>query len=126
LDADIWIVNDHHYAHEDVILAWKVLDTEGELLDEGSRTVDIKPDSSEEFHKLDCTIRGEDLAFFTVELVLEDRDGTILSENFHTLSIGDQKAAKQNCLKIHGELIDEKENLGKGYYRYHPELWNLD
>ena len=71
-------------------------------------------------------VKGDDGEFFTVEMSLKDKNGTVVSGNVHTLSIGDQQTAKEHCLKIHGELMEEKESLGKGYYRYHPELLDLD
>ena len=168
LQADIWIVNDHHHAHGQLTLEWRVLDSQGQPIDEGNKPVDVAPDSSAKFHELRCKVRGkrassaadgrecrqphesphpplghplpggegrgegdpsaeaEAVEFFTVEMSLKDGAGKVLSGNTHILSVGDQAAAKQQCLKVHAELMAEKENLGKGYYRYHPELWNLD
>ncbi|MEM1085501.1 MAG: sugar-binding domain-containing protein [Verrucomicrobiota bacterium] len=126
LEADIWIVNDHHQAHDGLTLAWRVLDPEGVLLGEGSKPVDVTADSSAKFHELRCVVQGEDLEFFSVEMELTDASGASISKNKHLLSVGDQQEAKQRCLQIHAELMEEKEELGKGYYRYHPELWDLD
>lgn len=126
LDASIWIVNDHHRSYDILVLAWKVRDPDGGVIDEGSRVVSVEPDSSVAMQQLDCAVRGRDGAFFTVEMELADAEGGVLSRNVHTLTVGDQETAKAHCLKLHGELNAEKQDLGKGYYRYHPELWNLD
>jgi beta-mannosidase len=126
LDASIWIVNDHHRAYDDFALTWTVRDPDGGVIDTGTRTVSVGPDSSAAFHRLDCTVRGRDGAFFTVELDLVDAEGGVLSRNVHTLTVGDQDEARTRCLKLYGELNEEKRDLGKGYYRYHPELWDLD
>ncbi len=126
LEAGIWIVNDHHRAYDGATLSWQVLDPQDNPLGEGSKPVDVQPDSSAKFHDLSCVVRGTDGGFFHVRMTLTAADGTQLSHNVHTLTVGDQAAAKRHCLAIHAELMAEKENLGKGYYRYHSELWDLD
>ncbi len=125
-EAEIWGVNDLHRDFKGISLEWRVLDPDGKVLGEGGKAIDIKADGAEALHSLRCTIQGREGAFFTVELALKERSGTVLSENTHILSVGDQQKAKQHCQRIHAELMEEKENLGKGYYRYHAELWNLD
>jgi beta-mannosidase len=126
LEADIWIVNDHQHPHEGLSLQWRVADPSGRTIGEGQKEVEVTADSSSKFHELRGEIQGEDGQFFTVEMSLKHRNGTIVSQNVHTLTVGDQAAAKQKCLSIHGEIMEEKESLGKGYYRYHPELQDLD
>jgi beta-mannosidase len=126
LEADIWIVNDHQHAHEGLSLGWRVLDPEGKVIEEGAMPVDVAKDSSAKFHEIRSAVRGTDGEFFHVQMTLTQGDGTIVSQNTHTLTVGDQQAAKQHCLKLHADIMAEKENLGKGYYRYHPELWDLD
>jgi beta-mannosidase len=126
LAAGIWIVNDHQRGYEDLTLAWKIIDPEGRELADGSKQVVVEADSSAHYHQLECVVRGEDTEFFTVEMSLAAADGRVLSENIHTLSIGDQEQAKAHCVKLHREMEDAKQDFGKGYYRYHPELWGLD
>jgi beta-mannosidase len=126
LDAGIWIVNDYQHGYDGLTLAWKVVDPEGDVLADGSKPASVEADSSARFHELSCEVRGKDTEFFTVHLSLEAKDGSVLSENFHTLSVGDQDQAKAHCVKLHREMEDEKQDFGKGYYRYHPELLDLD
>jgi len=126
LEAAIWVVNDHHHRYDQLRLGWRVLDSGGGTLHEGVKSVSLDPDSSEKFHDLSSEVRGSEGEFFTVELSLTKDDGTVLSENFHTLSIGDQERAKTHCVELHRQMEDSKQNLGKGYYRYHPELQELD
>ena len=126
LEAGIWIVNDFQHGFDGLTLGWKVRDPEGALLEEGSKAIDVVADSSAKFHRLACTVRGRDSEFFTVEMNLTAADGAVLAENSHTLSIGDQEQAKAHCVSLHKQMEDEKQDLGKGYYRYHPELLELD
>lgn len=126
LDASIWIVNDHQHPFDNLALAWKVVDPQGETIGKGSKSVSLEADSSVKFHDLACEVRGEDGQFFTVEMSLTAEDGRVLSENSHLLSVGDQEAAKAHCVKLHRDMEDAKQYLGKGYYRYHPELLDID
>ena len=126
LQAGVWIVNDHQHGYDGLTLSWKVVDPQGEVIEAGEKPVSVEPDSSAKFYDLSCVVRGRDNELFTVHMTLAAEGGTVLSENFHPLSVGDQEQAKAHCVQLHRAMEDEKRDLGKGYYRYHPELWGLD
>ena len=126
LDAEIWIVNDFHHDYKELTLQWKVKDPSGKVLHDGEKQVDVTPDSSAAFHKLDCKVEGEEKALFEVEMSLVSKDGEVVSSNFHTLMIGDQEKAKKEYAEVYQALEAEMDELGKGYYRYHKELWDID
>lgn len=126
LEASIWIVNDHQFAYSDVTLKWTVRNPSGDALSEGSQQVSVEADSSKQFVELDTVVEGNDYELFNVDLELVDADGKVLCSNFHTLMVGDQQDAIARSKRLHAENDDAKAKFGKGYYRYHEELWDID
>jgi beta-mannosidase len=126
LRGEFWVVNDYQRSFEELQLEWRVLNPAGVPVEQGQAMFSAAADSSAPICPLAGAVDGQDGQLFRVEMILRDAGGTILAENFHTLAVGDQERAKAHCVELHREMENEKQRLGKGYYRYHPELIDLD
>lgn len=126
LKADVWIVNDYHRSFESVTLDWWITKGDGKRLAEGRKSVDITPDSSASITPVEWNVEGEPERFFEVHMKLSDGDGNLLSQNFHSLLVGDQQAAKKLVQENYERNTQHGEQYGLSYYRYHPELWEFD
>jgi beta-mannosidase len=126
LDAGLWVVNDEFKNHKGLELKWTITNAQGEIRHEESITVDVDADSSKEFHRVKWKVEGENNETFKVTMQLIASDGEVLSENFHTLLVGDQEEAKQYCLEMHEKVTASAKSYGKSYYRYFPEMWDFE
>lgn len=125
-DAGLWIVNDLHEDKTGLTLSWSITNAKGEVCQEDSIAVDVEGDSSKEFHRVNWIVQGDDKTSFVVAMKLTDSSGAVLSENFHTLVVGDQAEAKQHCYNMHKEVTASANSYGKSYYRYFPEMWDFE
>lgn len=125
-DAGLWIVNDFQRAIAGLKLSWTVTNSKGELCQEQSMDVEVEADSSKEFHRVNWLVEGADKETFVVAMKLTDSQGKVLSENFHTLLVGDQAEAKQYCFDMHKKVTASANSYGKSYYRYFPDMWDFE
>jgi|GEM_PF-6340785 len=63
---------------------------------------------------------------FAVGLRLTAAGGTVIAENEHVLLVDDQAEAKAEFGRLDDATRKKWGAFGKSYYRYHPELWDLD
>ncbi|WOO43180.1 glycoside hydrolase family 2 protein [Rubellicoccus peritrichatus] len=124
--AGLFIVNDFHQDYRNLLLSWKITDSEGQCVLEDSMSVDVETNSSCEFQQLQWKVDGVENAQFVVSMRLETPEGELLSCNHHTLLIGDQKKAKEMLFKRWQNTVERKDMHGKSYYRYFPELQNFE
>lgn len=125
-EGGLWIVNDKHESIEGVTLSWAITSPKGEVIQAESTTVDIAADSSTEVQRVVCAVEGEKDETFRVDMKLTNKDGEVLSENFHTLLIGDQEEAKEYCRNMHAKVSASANSYGKSYYRYFPDMWDFE
>ncbi|MEM0964974.1 MAG: sugar-binding domain-containing protein [Verrucomicrobiota bacterium] len=125
-DAGLWVVNDHHKDLKDLNLQWRVIHSNGKVQQGDRIEIEVEANSSKEFGRVNWKVEGKDSSTFRVELQIVDRNGDILAENWHTLTIGDQLKAKKHCAEMHREIAASANSYGKSYYRYFPELWNFE
>ncbi|MGG4032495.1 sugar-binding domain-containing protein [Paenibacillus cisolokensis] len=125
-EGNIWVINDYHHAYEDVQIEWEVIDHKGQIVERGSVTADVEPDSSREYGKIRWLIDIGATGHFVVRLSIVNREKAILSTNEYQLLIGDQAKIKQVIMEHLNESAKRREEYGHSYYRYNPELWELE
>ncbi|MEO0965814.1 MAG: glycoside hydrolase family 2 [Planctomycetota bacterium] len=128
--AGLVVVNDTLDNWPSAILAWEITGPQGKTAG-GSTQGEVPADGVATLGSLTWDVPGvppESAAppyavpTFRVELRLTDADGRALSENHYTLLIDDQAAARHELLAMHEQMMQRQQTLGKGYYRYFPEL----
>ena len=125
-DGGLWVVNDLHEDLKDITLSWTITNPKGEVCQKESIQIDIEGDSSIEVQQVKWKVEGEKDETFRVDMKLTSSDGTVLSENFHTLLVGDQDEAKKYCFEMHEKVTASAKSYGKSYYRYFPEMWDFE
>ncbi|MEM6550639.1 MAG: sugar-binding domain-containing protein [Planctomycetota bacterium] len=134
-NAGLAVVNDTFDAYPGATLSWSITGPAGERA-EGSVTGDVEPDSMATLGTVEWTVPeassdnaptpGYAVPTFTIELELTSADGKVLSENIHRLLVDDQDSARDEAKRLNAEMRAGQQRLGKSYYRYFPELLDLD
>lgn len=135
-DAGLWLINDTFASYPGSTLSWRVtVGGQGQSAAQGALVHDIQVDSGQEIGRLQWQVptdaavvaeSGYAVPTFRVDLKLTDSDGRVIAENRHVLLIDDQEEAKAQFLKLNDETVARYGAFGKSYYRYFPELWDLD
>ncbi|QCT03852.1 glycoside hydrolase [Paenibacillus algicola] len=123
--GELWIVNDYHEAYHDAVLEWTLADAGGEVVKSGILHASVASNSSARFGEIDWKVHANAAGQFTITLTLK-QGGVELASNEYLLLIGDQAEAKRQCLKHLQESNTLREEYGHSYYRYNPELWELE
>lgn len=122
---ELWIVNDFHEAFENTVLEWTLQSHKGEFVQSGKVATQVDPNSSSKLSdiawKVDDNVVGE----FTVSLILKQGD-SFLARNEYKLLIGDLAEAKRICNEHLYESEKKRNEFGSSYYRYNPDLWELE
>ncbi|VGO22015.1 glycoside hydrolase family 2 protein [Pontiella sulfatireligans] len=125
LNCNAWIVNDLHTAFEGAELAWEIR-SKGAVAASGKTTVDVEADSGRSVLPIQWTVEGETNEMFEVALKLTATDGAVLSDNHHTLLVGDHDAIKTELKERHRATCETMDRHGKSYFRYFPEQMQFD
>jgi beta-mannosidase len=124
--AKLWTINDSYVDYEAISYSWIIKDNAGQSVCQGELETKIAADSSTAVGEVQWQVEGIVNEMFTVELELRRQNGELLSFNVYTLLLGDQEEVRQT-LKKHLEESNERiRRYGKSYYRYNPELWELE
>ncbi|MGG1554024.1 glycoside hydrolase family 2 protein [Paenibacillus ferrarius] len=123
--SGLWIVNDFQDEYNGLTLEWTLCNHRGETAGEGSAQVNVPSNSSAKYGAIDWRVDTDAAGQFTVVLVLK-RDGAVLAKNEYVLLIGDQAEAKRIVNEHLDESLLKKKEFGHSYYRYNPELWELE
>jgi beta-mannosidase len=126
LKAEVWIVNDLHESFASLTLDWHIVGSSGEVVASGDQSVDVAADSSSCVTPVDWTVAGDLETFFVVHMKLTEASGKVVSENHHSLLVGDQESAKQRVRENYERNTARGDQYGLSYYRYHPDLWQFD
>ncbi len=133
-DAGLFAINDTFTAYPGATLSWEVIGPGG-ATGRGSVGCDVPGDSCAEVGRVSWAVpeggtpdmaSGYAVPTFRVSLTLTGADGGVIAENFHTLLIDDQEKAKAEFARLDDETRKKYGAFGKSYYRYFPELWDLD
>lgn len=133
-DGGLFVVNDTFTAYPGATLAWNVTGPGGASAS-GKVNCDVDGDSGKEFGRMTWEVptgakpaAGSLYAVptFAVALKLTAADGTVIAENEHVLLVDDQAEAKAEFGRLDDATRKKWGAFGKSYYRYHPELWDLD
>ncbi|MEM9251749.1 MAG: glycoside hydrolase family 2 [Planctomycetota bacterium] len=134
-DAGLVVVNDTFTRFDRVTLEWTVHLPTGQAT-EGSVTGDVPPDSTSELGRIALPLPADlgtaptqglyAVPTFRLDLRLRTDDGRVLAENHHTLLVDDQDAAHAEAIRLNDEMNQGREHFGKSYYRYFPEMFDLD
>ena len=119
----LWIVNDYQHAYSNLTLEWKVLYEGQETGVAGSKQVDVALDSAKHFVDIDWKLPNNAKGTFDVEILIKDENGELLADNFYTLLVGNQEAAKAQSLTYLAEAQARLDKYGHSIYRYFPEMW---
>lgn len=134
-DAGLYVVNDTWSVHPGSTLHWSV-EFGGDTAASGQVGVAVQSDSCQEVGRIQWRVPDVDAGFvteglyavptFRVRLHLLDGEGATLAENHHTLLIDDQEAARARFRDLNDRTVARHGAMGKSYYRYFPELWDID
>ena len=92
LTARIWVTNDRHQEFQQASLSWRILDTEGEVLEEGERTLAVPADSSEVAEELTWQVPKQARGRRRIEAHLRDDRGELLSRNYFDFAVTEDAA----------------------------------
>ena len=122
--GQIWIVNDFYNTYKDCQIKLKIVNAEGETLNEKTYTIhQIKPNSSEKFFDIDVDILEHVKDNFKVQLSLIDTNGVELSSNKYMFLIGDQEAASMQFKEMGNTIRERNGEFTYGnYYRFFPMM----
>ncbi|MDN8588161.1 glycoside hydrolase family 2 TIM barrel-domain containing protein [Paenibacillus sp. 11B] len=123
--GELWIVNDFQKAFENTMLEWTLRSHKDEVVQSGKVPAQVAPNSSSKFSDIAWKVDVDAVGEFKVSLILKQGD-SVLARNEYKLLIGDLAEAKRIC----NEHLDESEKklneFGSSYYRYNPDLWELE
>ncbi|MEK3885062.1 sugar-binding domain-containing protein [Paenibacillus sp. PL2-23] len=123
--GELWIVNDYHDAYGDTELEWTLSNHKGEVVQSGTVEAQVASNSSAKFSDIAWKVDADAAGEFSVALTLK-QGGSVLASNAYKLLIGDQAEAKRICIEHLDESNKLRDEYGHSYYRYNPELWELE
>ncbi len=132
-DVGLWVVNDLHRAFPGCRMKWRLTGADGGTAS-GEVACDVAADSAVEMDRIGWKVEdgpvnaagGYAVPTFRMDLELVGGDGKVIAQNHHVLLVDDQEKAKAEYMRLNDETRDRVAKLGKGYYRYSPELFDLD
>lgn len=122
--AKLWIINDYYKEYKNLELSYKIISAGGEILKTEKCKADIGQNTSQKVSKIEWNVKGDIGDKFTIELSLERKTGEVLSQNSYDLLIANQDEAKEALMNLYKEGRKERDEYGRGYYRYNIDYIN--
>lgn len=121
-EPSLWVINDYYKNYDGVTYKYEIVDANSQSLVSGEFEIDVKENSSVEFESLKWTVEGNVGESFDVKISLVAVTGDLLSKNDYRILIADQEEAKLEAKKLYEAMHEKRNEYGRGYYRYTPEL----
>ncbi|MEM9419866.1 MAG: sugar-binding domain-containing protein [Planctomycetota bacterium] len=135
VDLGLYVINDTFDAKPGSTYRWSISTAQGEAA-RGEESVDISPDSCVELKRINWQVPTDALPVdaeggyavptFRVDVELLDGGGNSIAKNFHVLLVDDQDQAKVRYRELNDANTAQRDELGKTYYRYFPEMYDVD
>lgn len=121
-NAELWVVNDYYNKYDNIKLSYEIMNVKGEIVNKEDTVISVDINSSKKYSDINWKVAGEIGDTFDVNLKLTSEVGKVLSDNKYTLLIADQELCIKEAKKLYDIVRAKRDQYGRGYYRYTPNL----